>query len=663
MSHPHYNPYASGNQSSNQEQYEVPSIKPERDLRREIPGFGPGSSFNPPPASSATPANHGGSIPSQLNLPVNYRPEQGRARVDVEDMEDMERSVDLQISRAREEVSRLDRAALLLRQRTRFTHTLSDETLSSGTGTTSYPMSSTFAPFGRRHAEVDSSSLDWLPKYKRSTADDSTKSYSLPASSSYTSSGDVGRFKTLSDRERDGQSIPGLCDYDYPAPAKPAAPTETGRHKYTTESAGNILLNFGLEKDDLEYLISYPEEQMTPENLPFILRQIRAQKVNRANTAVESKPYPQPQPIRVVSERDSVTSSGGSSAVLQPNKVIDYGHTSKYVGGGLDDIGRTSGRSANSGVSGIGLFLDEQRSSSDSREELKTDTEIRSIPVFFSRDQRSSVTSDRSSYASTLKSVAPASSEPMQQFQTQPDQTSKPIFNSFSLPKKDPDRKVLTSEALKPSILKAPETKCQLTLKSQQSSKVLDNVYPGRHGLVVIDKIYTSAAKHESETQGQDSRFCEQMIKQKAPKQQPQMQHVQEQPAQEQPAQEQPAQMQPTKKQLAQIQEKEKQLADMQKTLKKLSRMQPAQMQQNVYPPLKDSFCQPVVEPPASLQPSPNTSFKRLVKVPGVQNQPTPAMMSDYAATTPTVFPHTCSLCYKECLTLKVSGTANYFSL
>ncbi|XP_034424669.1 uncharacterized protein LOC117751823 [Hippoglossus hippoglossus] len=702
MSHPHYNPYASGNQSSNQGQYEVSSMQPERDLRRDIPGFGPGSSFNPPPASSPTPANHGGNIPSLLNPPVNYRPEQSRARVNVGDME---RSVDSHISRAREEVRCLDRPAQPIGQSTRFTHTQSDEILSSGTGTTSYPMSSTFASVGRRHAEVESSSssLDWLPKYKRPTADDSTKSYSLPASSSYTSSGDVGRFKTSSDRERDGQSIPGLGDYDYPEPDKPAAPTETSHHKYTSESAANILLNFGLEKEDLEFLISYPEEQITPENLPFLLRQIRTQKINRAMTAVESKPYPQPQPIRVVSERDSLTSSGGSSAVLQPNKVIDYGHTSKYVGGVGDEIGRTSGRSANSDVSGIGLFLDEQRSSSsDSPEQLKTDTEIRSIPVFFSRDQSSSVTSDRSSYTSILRPVAPASSVPMQQFQTQPDQTSKPIFNSFSLPKKDEDRKVLTSEALKPSPLKEPETKRQLTLKSQQSSKVLDNVYPGRRGLVVIDKIYTSAAKDESETRGQDSGFCEQMIKlleetqqkQKAPKQ-----HVQKQPAQEQLAQ-----MQPTKKQLAQIQQKEKQLAQLQQTLKQLSEMQPAQMQPTheqrakkqpaqtqpaqmqpaqtekaqtqqlqkqpvsqlgkvlwptVYPTVNPSYCRPIVNPPASLQPSPNTwnsvdsILKHLVKVPGIQNQPTPAMMYDYAAATPTVFPHTCSLCYKECFTMK----------
>ncbi|CAB1417832.1 unnamed protein product [Pleuronectes platessa] len=688
MSHPRYNPYASGTQRSNQGQHRVSSVQPERDLRRDIPGYGPGSSFNPPPASSATPANHGGNIPSLLDLPVIYRPEQARARVN----KATERDGDLHVSRAREEVRCLDRPAQPIDQSTRFSHTQSDEILSSGTGTTSYPMSSTSASAGRRHAE-------------------------------------------------------GSGDYNYPAPVKPAAHAETAPHKHTSESAANILLNFGLEREDLEFLISYPEEQITPDNLPFLLRQIRTQKANRAMTAVESEPFPQPQPSRVVSERDMLISSGGSPAVLQPNKVIDYGHTSKYFGGVLDAIGRTSGRSADSGGSDISLFLNEQRSSSDSQEQLKTETEIRSIPMFLSRFQTGSVTTDRSSYTSALRSVAPESSDPVQQFQTQPDQTSKPIFRSFSIPKKEPDRKVLTSEALKLFPLKAPETKPQLTLKSQQSSKVLDNAYQGRRGHVVIDKVYTSAAKDEKATRGQDSRFSEQRIKlpeetqlmQKTQKQQPQMQHVQkqqeqlvqmqhvqkqqeqlvqmqhlqkqqeqlaqmqhlqkqqEQLAQMQPTQKQPAQMQHLQKQqeqLAQMQHVQKQqeqlaqeqLAQMQhlqKQQEQLAQMQPAQKQPpqtqpaqtenartqqpqkqpvsqlgkpTVYPTVKPSYSQPMVNPPASLQPSPNTwssAYPILVKVPGPQKQPTEAMMYDYAAATPTVFPHTCSLCYKECINMK----------
>ncbi|XP_069375148.1 uncharacterized protein [Paralichthys olivaceus] len=648
MSHHHYNPYASGNQSSNQGQYELSSAQAERDHRRELSGFGPGSSFNSPAASSAAPANHRGNIPSLLTLSVNYRPEQGRATTN----EDIERSVDLHISRAREEVRCLDRPAQPIGQSTRFTHTQNDEILSSGAGTTSYPMTSTFAS-GRRHAEVESvsSSLDWLPKYK--TADDSPKSYSLPASSSYTSSGDIGRFNTSSERQRDGPSISGLGDYHYPAPDKPAAPTETSSHKYTSESAANILLNFGLEKEDLEFLISYPEDQITPANLPFILRQIRTQKTKRTMTAVESKPYPKPPPIRGVSERDILSSSGGSSSLPQPNKVIDYGHTSKYVGGVLDDIGRTSGRSANSSVSGISLFLDEQRS--DSREQLQKDTEIRSIPLGFSRDQSSSVTNASSSYSSLLRSVAPTRSDPMQRFQTQPDQTSKPNFNSFPLPKKDADRKVFTSEPFKPSALKTPETERLATLKSHRSSIVLDNVYPGRRGVVVVDKIYTSSAKDVSESRGQDSGVCEQMIKQqmlqhktltleetqqkqKAPKQHPQKQHVQKQPSQKQPAQTEKAQTQQLQKQPA------SQVGNM--------------LWPTVYSTVKPSCLvpSPSVIPPASLQPDTRNSVDsvlKLVKVPGLQKQPTPAMMYDYAAASPRVFPHTCSLCYKGCSNMK----------
>uniref|UniRef100_A0A3Q1IXU4 C2H2-type domain-containing protein n=1 Tax=Anabas testudineus TaxID=64144 RepID=A0A3Q1IXU4_ANATE len=171
----------------------------------------------------------------------------------------------------------------------------------------------------------------------------SSKFYSSSASSIYASNSD-GRFSSSTEREHNMQSIPGLGDSDYSN--KPLA-TESSRPKYTSESAANILLHFGLEKEDLEHLISYPEDQITPANLPFILRQIRMR---------------QEMP----------------SDVLQPSKVIDYGHTGKYTGGVGDEIGRTSGSRPNSSGSGNTLLTDAY-SSSHSREQLKNKpTEVRS---------------------------------------------------------------------------------------------------------------------------------------------------------------------------------------------------------------------------------------------------------------------------------------------
>uniref|UniRef100_A0A1A8NME1 Matrin-type domain-containing protein n=1 Tax=Nothobranchius rachovii TaxID=451742 RepID=A0A1A8NME1_9TELE len=93
--------------------------------------------------------------------------------------------------------------------------------------------------------------------------------------------------------------------------------------------------------EDLEQLICYPENQVTPENLPFILRQIRMNKDKRTSTVDKSKPYSEPQPITTVSEIKEITptSSIGTalnqdeipSRVLKPSKVIDYGHTGKYT--------------------------------------------------------------------------------------------------------------------------------------------------------------------------------------------------------------------------------------------------------------------------------------------------------------------------------------------
>ncbi|KAM9330313.1 zinc finger protein 638 [Gastrophryne carolinensis] len=86
------------------------------------------------------------------------------------------------------------------------------------------------------------------------------------------------------------------------------------KNRYTSESASSILESFGLSNEDLEELSRYPDEQLTPLNLPNILRDIRLRKVNRTG---------------------GVHDQGGgggrrSGGDVIPSKVIDYGHSSKY---------------------------------------------------------------------------------------------------------------------------------------------------------------------------------------------------------------------------------------------------------------------------------------------------------------------------------------------
>lgn len=654
MSHPLYNPYASGNQRSTQGQYGLSTLRSERDSRRTSSHLGPGSSFSTSGASSSTSTKPSGTIPPLMSQTVSYRPEQSRALLD----EDIERSIDLHISRAREEVRFLGKPThQSTSQGTHFASTQRDEFLSSGTGISTYPVSSTTVPLGHRHPDPESgsSSLDWLLNYKRPTAEDSSKLYSSSATSSYASSSD-GRFNSSSERERNMQSIPGLGDCDYTN--KPVA-TESSRPKYTSESAANILLHFGLEKEDLEHLISYPEDQITPANLPFILRQIRIQKTKRATTAVQSKPYSEPQPTRSMSGIDSLSSSGVAgmrqeempSAVLQPSKVIDYGHTGKYTGGTGDEIGRTSGSRSNSSGSGNTLLMDAY-DGSNSRESLKNKpTEVRSSALDSSRDQGISITNLRSSYRAEtgnreLSSVASPSNDPAKRLQNQQiKQSSQIIHSSFSLPKKDTDIRVHKSEASKSLLSKESGADCQSTSKTPSSCTLFRDVHPSRPGLVVIGSSGSSGTKDHNKTKGQGSATAVQMKTQQQPQQ------LQIQPVSQmgkvlwppvfsaaKPTPVRPASLNTTSLDASRA---------MARSVFISGAPCPIVIPSTPPPPIPSLFIRTPMTLPSRQPPAPVAVSKGL---------PTPVMMHDYAAATPRVFPHTCSLCNKECAHMKVSG-------
>ncbi|MCI4377375.1 hypothetical protein PGIGA_G00202720 [Pangasianodon gigas] len=90
------------------------------------------------------------------------------------------------------------------------------------------------------------------------------------------------------------------------------SPSEHHPTRYTPESASSILANFGLSSEDLELLSHYPDDQLTPDNLPFILRDIRMRKAKRN-----------------IADRD-IRSSDLLVSDARQGQVIDYGHSSKY---------------------------------------------------------------------------------------------------------------------------------------------------------------------------------------------------------------------------------------------------------------------------------------------------------------------------------------------
>ncbi|NXS93131.1 ZN638 protein, partial [Jacana jacana] len=89
------------------------------------------------------------------------------------------------------------------------------------------------------------------------------------------------------------------------------------QNRYTPESASSILASFGLSNEDLEELSRYPDDQLTPENMPLILREIRLRKMGHSLPVLHSQ------------SRAEETVLGTSGAALK-SKVIDYGHASKY---------------------------------------------------------------------------------------------------------------------------------------------------------------------------------------------------------------------------------------------------------------------------------------------------------------------------------------------
>lgn len=93
-----------------------------------------------------------------------------------------------------------------------------------------------------------------------------------------------------------------------------------GQRCYTDENASSILANFGLSNEDLEELSHYPDNQLTPGNMPFILRDIRMRK-----TARQGPSFP-PQ----FREKGSFHDGDGGCSSMMKTRVFNYGPENRH---------------------------------------------------------------------------------------------------------------------------------------------------------------------------------------------------------------------------------------------------------------------------------------------------------------------------------------------
>ncbi|XP_032438561.1 serine/arginine repetitive matrix protein 2-like isoform X32 [Xiphophorus hellerii] len=132
-------------------------------------------------------------------------------------------------------------------------------------------------PQGRGYNDThrDTTSLAWLSICKQTEKDHNNPS-----------SGCTDRSRSVSGEGADNRKHPPGS-----GAAKSPEPGRSDQPKYTTESATEILSRFGLDKDDLGELNAYSEDQITPENLKYVLMQISIKKKERAaEKSSESQP-------------------------------------------------------------------------------------------------------------------------------------------------------------------------------------------------------------------------------------------------------------------------------------------------------------------------------------------------------------------------------------
>lgn len=562
MSHPPYNPCGPGKQRSVQEQYDYSNMQP------ETARLGADSSFS----ISAIPERSGTIVPSL----TSYRHGQRRSVNEEPTLRSALPSStrDGEVRAAGIPVPQTNRNALFPGRDT-------GEIGPFGTNKASLQMSFSSSAFqGESGTSVnnDRCSLDWL-NYQR------PPNQSTPA----TSHGD----------EHNVPYIPGLGDDNHIMEEERSAAPPSSQTRNTAETATSILRQYGLDKEDLEYLISCPEDQMTLANMQKILQQRSLEKANKTMAASHTKTYPDPQPLKSLSGPYSHSSSVGpglsqkrSPAVLQQSKVIDYGHKRRYNEGASDGVGTTADGTPGSSHSGA-AFLSDSGHSGGSRQPPQ--------------DKNKRGTNSKSSgplHVPGLNTLGPYN-KPLQAPEKAP--------STMLVPKTDTDLRKSLKAVKEPGDGQSP-------LKPTTSCIPMPGVPSGRPGLINNNKGHSLKAKQDQ-----------------APTVGTRAGHM------------------PTEPLLRTVVWSSGYSTSLQlPAATNASRISEASWATHHSPGI----------PPHLHQPFPAQAANPEERARGTatpcQGLPTLAMMHDYAATSPRVFPHSCSLCSKECAGMKVSRRLHF---
>nr|XP_015801699.2 uncharacterized protein LOC107376896 [Nothobranchius furzeri] len=560
MSNPMKKPYTQGKKISSQGQNELSTQQANEDPSRAVLRLWPGSTFCTPTNLTGIPAMPEKGVPVSSSLPVCDKLETTGTFL-------AKGSKSTLSICAREETQQPVGHASF------FTSTHSHILSSLTTGMTTNPVSSTFQGHKQISVGSDSSSFNCWPNNENA----SEFSSKFPLNSS-----------------DDGPSVEQLVATDL-----------------NPQLAVNILMNYGLGEEDLDELLSYPEDQTTAENLPNTLHELRMKKIRRASASPKSYPGVSSQPTFVMDKVGRLDEIPQNSH--RPSKVVDPGHSGKCFSEVEDKTDETICQTDKSDKNM--LLIDGLKSSGNNNEvPQKRLTEVES-----------------SSEMSNI--VATPSSNPTKP-QTSPNQTSQKVITILSSSDKykdmlEPRPEVLKSVPSEEPVHHAPS-------KTVPASSPGQSVNSGHSGVLQVISKDKSFVKSQTKTQ-QGSNMTE-------PGNQPIQQKMVQKPS----------------------------------ALQIWEALQPA-FPFNVKPvPKSFSFPSPSVashsiQPPVFIgnDPGPSiiyssqpvsdlssTSMSRsrqpfLAKNPTFEGLPPLAMMHDFAAVPPRIFPHTCSLCMEECEQMK----------
>lgn len=561
MSYPLNNSCSSGTQSFVQEQFGLFTAEPDKGTQNPLSVLGLASTL--PGMSSTT-------IQPLLALPVNQQLKPTGAGAD----EPIQSSVDL--SRTTEESRQTP-----VGQGTQFTST------SRCTSFTLDPMCS--ASQGHRNSNGKDKSSKLMSSF----------------SSGYPS-------KTENNLSREGehetQSVTSLKGNDKTV-------TESSCTKYTPEIATKILLRYGLEKDDLEELLFYPEDQITPENLPLVLQDMRTKKEKKTSTSARC---PEPQSITSTVGLDNTITSEGTqmcqnydSSDINPSGETDARLCGTLTAEVVEETGRT--------ICSDDLPTKDTDASSHCKElQLKDSGEVTFGALVPLNDRENSPTS----LSSIRNSTAFPTSGPTDLLPTQASHNLQKIFDLLRL-QKQTDLRFPQCFSLKDATFKHHSAP-----KPQSSGAAGDVVHPDPPTFVPdssSDICLNDQKQNQQEELKVESKKNEDLEQQ--PEQQFHTEHYQ---------------------QLKQLGQGKLTLPQIFPTFKPLPSIRPRTSA--VQPVAPQTVPNPIVYAQMLQKP-----FSSLAEGSFFKDLPPTAMMEDYAATTPEAFPHTCSLCNKQCANIKVS--------